>query len=217
MSDFVPRWRQTPHRRGKTLAFNVSFFGTVYNSLFINNNGNVSFGSGISAFVPNGPTGAFSPVISPFFGDVYTRNSGSGVVHYNLSADLLVVPWDNVGSFSTRGAPTDSFQLVLRGRNYLVPTGEGSIGFFYGSRGWDVTQTSTVAAVGFGDGAGNSEVIAGSAQAGMAAVVNNQCVWFNPSLRVVPPTGGVPEPGTMALAGLALLAAGAATRRARQA
>jgi hypothetical protein len=83
-----------------------------------------------------------------------------------------------------------------------------------------VTQTSTGAAVGFGDGVPktvNSEVIAGSAQAGMAAVVNNQYVWFDPNLRGVPPTVGVPEPGTMALAGLALLAAGAATRRARQA
>jgi hypothetical protein len=117
------------------LGFNVSFFGTVYSSLFINNNGNFSFNSGISAFVPTGPTGASAPVISPFFGDVDTRNSASGVVHYNLSADQLVVTWDKVGSYANRGAPTDSFQLVLPSSDCFVPTGEGTIGFFCGSMG----------------------------------------------------------------------------------
>ena len=29
-----------------SLGFDVTFFGTTYNSLFINNNGNVSFGAG---------------------------------------------------------------------------------------------------------------------------------------------------------------------------
>ena len=40
-----------------SLGFDVTFFGTTYNSLFINNNGNVSFGAGISAFEPTGPIG----------------------------------------------------------------------------------------------------------------------------------------------------------------
>jgi hypothetical protein len=80
------------------LPFSVTFFGTTYYSLFINNNGNVSFGAGISAFIPTGPTGATQPVISPYFGDVDTRNAASGVVHFQTNtANQLVVTWDQVG------------------------------------------------------------------------------------------------------------------------
>lgn len=192
------------------LGFNVTFFGTTYNSLYINNNGNVSFGGGISAYVPTGPTGANAPVISPWFGDVDTRNASSGVVHYNLSADQLVVTWDQVGWYASQGSPLNSFQLVLRADDYVVPVGEGSIGFFYEDMGWEVTQTSQVAAVGFGDGQGNSKVLAGSTTAGLNAVVANHYIWFDPNLNPVNPT---PEPGSLALVGLALAAAGAVARR----
>ena len=54
------------------LGFSLNFFGTTYTSFYINNNGNISFGDGIAAYTPNGPTGASQPIISPFFGDVDT-------------------------------------------------------------------------------------------------------------------------------------------------
>lgn len=198
------------------LGFDVTYFGTTYNSLFINNNGNVSFGSGISTYVPSGPTGANAPVISPWFGDVDTRNAGSGVVHYNLSANQLVVTWNQVGFYSNQASALNSFQLVLRGDLFDVPTGEGLIGFFYQGMGWERTATSTVAAVGFGDGQGNSKVLAGSTTAGLNAVVQNQYLWFDANLDVVPPTD-VPEPATLALVGLGLLGAGFARRQKRAA
>lgn len=188
------------------LGFDVTFYGTTYNSLYINNNGNVSFGSGISAFVPSGPTGAAAPVISPFFGDVDTRATESGVVHYNLSADQLVVTWDNVGYYNTHGAPTNSFQLVLRSDTYSIPLGEGSIGFFFQTMGWEVTNTSINAATGFGDGLGNGEVLEGSLASGLNQILEDTYLWFDANLDVVEvPTGNnVPEPTTLALLGLSL-------------
>lgn len=200
-----------------SLGFDVTFFGNTYNSLFINNNGNVSFGAGISAYIPSGPTGAAAPIISPFFGDVDTRNADSGVVHYNLTADQLIVTWDNVGWYSVHGTPTNSFQLVLRSDDYTVPVGEGLIGFFYETMGWAATDTNTVAAAGFGDGAGNGNTIEGSLLAGLNEVVQDKYLWFNANLDVVPPPNGVPEPGLLPLMAIGLLGAGLASRRKRNA
>lgn len=206
-----PSGRNDDGYRGPVnLGFNVTFFGQTYNSLYINNNGNVSFGAGISAFVPTGPTGAAAPVISPFFGDVDTRAATSGVVHYRLDIpNQIIVTWDQVGYFNSHGDVLNSFQLVLRGADYDEPVGEGSIGFFYRTMGWERTDTSTVAAIGFGDGLGNSVVLEGSTQAGLRSVVENHHIWFDPNLRPVT----VPEPGTLALAGLGLIGAMVARRK----
>ncbi|MFT6898917.1 MAG: hypothetical protein ACJA13_003344 [Paraglaciecola sp.] len=199
------------------LGFNFTLFDNTYTSLFINNNGNVSFNSGISAFVPSGPLGATAPIVSPFFTDVDTRNPASGVVHYNLTADQLVVTWDNVGWFNQQGSPTDSFQLVLRSDDYTVPDGEGLIGFFYEAMGYDSTNTNTVAAAGFGDGeVGNGSVIQGSLASGLNAVLQDKYLWFDANLDVVPPDD-VPEPGILSLLFIGLLGVGLASHKKRNA
>ncbi len=194
------------------LGFDFSFFGKTYNHLYLNNNGNVSFEAGISAYEPEGPTGAESPVISVFFGDVDTRHPASGVMHYRLGADQLVVTWHQVGSYNQRGSALNSFQLVLRGDGFATPAGEGRIGFFYGDMNWERTDTSQTAAVGFGDGAGNSVVIAGSNEPGMVGIVDNQYIWFNDALVPVEPSE-VPEPGSLALLCLGVLGVARYSRR----
>ena len=194
------------------LGFNFTFYGTTYNSLFINNNGNVTFGSGLAAYVPTGPTGANVPIISTFFADVDTRNISSGVVHYNLTSDQLVVTWDNVGYFSELYPPGDSFQLVLRADSYLIPTGEGQIGFFYEDMGWETSQTNTVAAVGFGDGSGNGETLDGSLVSGLNSIVQNQYLWFDPNLA---PITAAPEPDMFPMLIIGLFGVGFVALRKR--
>ena len=198
------------------LGFNVTFFGQTYHSLFINNNGNVSFGNGIATFVPTGVTGVNAPIISPFFGDVDTRGAGSGVVHYNLTSNQLVVTWDNVGYYDGHDTPTDSFQLVLRGAGYTPATGEGLIGFFYQTMGWELTDTSTKAAVGFGDGNGNAQTIESSLQPNVKDVVQNKYIWFDANLDTVPPVNDVPEPSALALTMIGMLGASLSARRKRK-
>lgn len=196
------------------LGFSLDFFGSTYTTFFANNNGNISFNGGISAFTPTGPQGASQPIISPFFADVDTRNAQSGVMSLrNDIANQIIVTWDRVGYYNTRANLLNTFQLVVRGNGYSVPTGEGQIGFFWTTMQWETGDASggtggfggTPAAVGFGDGQSNGFILQGSTQNGISGVVQNHRLWFNLSdngvpIVVGPGNGGqVPEPNTLAL------------------
>jgi energy-coupling factor transporter ATP-binding protein EcfA2 len=68
-----------------------------------------------------------------------------------------------------------------------------------------IPTTCTPAAIGFGDGQSNGQVLQGSTTRNIYQVVQNSFLWFNLSAagvpEVVPPPTGVPEPATLALLG----------------
>jgi len=180
------------------LGFSLAFFGNTYTQFWANNNGNISFGGGIAAFTPSGPQGATQPIISPFFADVDTRNAASGLMYVRTDIpNEIIVTWDQVGYYATNADKLDSFQLVLRGPDYVIPAGEGQVGFFYKSMQWETGDASggtggfggTPAAVGFGDGQSNGFVLQGSTQNGISAIVNNKYMWFNLTSGGVTPVG----------------------------
>jgi len=199
----------------------LSFFGGSYTSFWANNNGNISFTGGNSAYVPAGPIGATVPTISIWFGDVDTRNGSSGVMYVQQNvAEQTVVTWDQVGRYNTRGDLLNTFQMVVRGDGYNIPQGEGSIGFFWLGMPWEVTDTSTTAAVGFGNGVGDGVVLEGSNQAGLNGVVAFHKIWFDPNLRPIcgvpgTPPCETPEPEMPLLLGVAAIAALMVRRRVR--
>lgn len=205
------------------LGFNLDFFGSVYTQFWANNNGNISFNAGISAFTPTGPQGATQPIISPFFADVDTRNAASGLMHLrNDILNQIIVTWDAVGYYDQNADLLNSFQLVLRGPDYVVPVGEGNIGFFYRDMQWETGDASdgtggfggTPAAVGFGDGLSNGNVLVGSMQDGISGVVDNTYIWFDSNLD--PIINNVPEPATLLLLGSGIAGLAFARRRMKR-
>src|SRR5438105_4110799 len=65
-----------------TLPFSINFFGTTYTSVYVNNNGNLTFTGPLSTYTPFGLSGGATPIIAPFFADVDTEGVGSGLTAY---------------------------------------------------------------------------------------------------------------------------------------
>src|SRR5665213_3727188 len=98
------------------LGFDIDFYGAKYSSLYINNNGNVTFSAPLSQFTPSSLTSFGSPIIAPFFADVDTRGS-SGVVNFGTGTlnghKVFAVNWPGVGCFSENDSVSNNFQLIL--------------------------------------------------------------------------------------------------------
>jgi hypothetical protein len=124
------------------LPFAFNLYGTIYNSCFINNNGNISFGSSFAAYTPSGfPISGF-PMVAPLWSDVDTRNTLSGVVHYKLTASRLVVIWDHVGYYNVHADKLNTFELIISdGNDPLVGIGN-NVCFCYNDMQWTTGDAS---------------------------------------------------------------------------
>ncbi|WP_437636472.1 DNRLRE domain-containing protein [Sorangium sp. So ce854] len=112
------------------LPFEINFFDIRYNSVYVNNNGNVTFDGPLNTFTPFPLTTTERAIIAPFFADVDTRGAGSGVVHWgavdSLNGDgrpAFCVIWANydfgseiatgVGHYPAATDKLNVFQLLL--------------------------------------------------------------------------------------------------------
>lgn len=95
------------------LGFNFNIYGQTFNQVFINNNGNLTFGNGDSGFTPFAFPAFGAPRVAPFFADVDTRNPASGVVYFRQEANRFIVTWDNVGYFASQADRTNTFQVAI--------------------------------------------------------------------------------------------------------
>ncbi len=160
------------------LPFPIDFFNSTYNSLYVNNNGNVTFNNPLGTYTPSALTSFGSPIIAPFWADVDTAVAGSGLVTYgNGTVDghtAFGVNWPGVDCFVTAGGGLNYFQLLIIDRSDIAP-GDFDIEFNYNSISWDSGQASggnasclggTSAAVGYTNGSTNALELNGSFQNG---------------------------------------------------
>lgn len=151
------------------LPFPVTVFGSTRTALFVNNNGNVSFGAPLSAYTPVKLGSLGLDIIAPFWADVDTRAAGSGITTYGTGQieghQAFGVEWFNVGYYNAHDDKLNTFQLVLIDRS---DTGAGNIDieFNYGSITWE-----TGGASGGSGGLGGTSVRVGyAAQSGSPEV-----------------------------------------------
>jgi Nidogen-like len=124
------------------LPFSFNLYGNVYNSVFINNNGNLSFDAGYCTFTSTGfPVGGF-PMVAPFWADVDTRDAASGVVYYRLEPTRLTVIWDHVGYFSGHSDKNNTFEVIIsNGTDPLLGIGN-NVCFCYDDMQWTTGDAS---------------------------------------------------------------------------
>jgi hypothetical protein len=212
-------------------AGGINFFGQTFTSVFVNNNGNLTFQSPLSQFTPNGLAGGIGqPIIAPFFADVDTRGTGSALVTYGNAIingeNAFVADYVDVGYYFEATDKVNSFQVILFDRS---DTGAGNfdIQFNYDQIQWETGDASngsgglggTSAAAGYSNGLSgtdnvfaelpgslvNGALIDGGSNALISNSLNSDVPGqYNFQVRngeVVPST---PEPATWLLLGTGL-------------
>lgn len=123
------------------LPFNFCLYGQTWNQVYINNNGNISFGAPYGTFTASGfPNNQFV-MVAPFWSDVDTRNTASGLPWYIITPTYMIVQWDSVGYYSNYADKLNSFQLIITdGSDPIVPS--GNVSFCYEDMQWTTGDAS---------------------------------------------------------------------------
>ena len=136
-----------------TLPFDFCFYGEVFNDVYINNNGNISFINPYGTFTAAGFPSVDFKMIAPFWADVET-NEEIGEVSFIVTTTALIVKWIDVGYFNNHTDLLNNFQLIITdGTDPLVPGGN-NVQFSYADMQW-TTGDASGGVGGFGGVAAN--------------------------------------------------------------
>ncbi len=137
------------------LPFTFCLYGTTWTDCYINNNGNISFGSPYGTFTATGFPNPTFIMVAPFWSDVDTRG-GAGLPHYKITSTYMVVQWDSVGYYGVHIDKLNTFQVIItNGSDPIVPG--GNVSFCYKDMQWTTGDASS----GVG-GFGGSDAIVGA-------------------------------------------------------
>lgn len=131
------------------LPFSFCFLGQSIDSIYINNNGNISFYSPYITFSSTGFPNPGFIMLAPFWGDVDTRDTLCGLVYYKVTPTTFIIKWEQVGYFANQSDKRNTFQLIITdGSDPLIPGGCNTA-FCYGEMQW-TTGLASGGSGGFG-------------------------------------------------------------------
>ncbi|MEO7933195.1 MAG: nidogen-like domain-containing protein [Chthoniobacterales bacterium] len=146
------------------LPFSINYYGTTYHSLWVNNNGNLTFDGAMSAYTPTSLAALGRAVIAVFWADVDTRAPTSGKAtygNYNTDGDVFVATWPEVGYYSVAADKLNRFQIALVNQG----GGDFDVELNYSKVEWETGNAS-----GGSGGLGGSSARAGFAAASGGSV-----------------------------------------------
>jgi hypothetical protein len=155
-----------------TLPFQINFYGELFNTFFVNNNGNITFDAPLGTFTPFQFGNLTQAMIAPYWADVDTRCAACGNVYVgSFAAGQVSVTWDNVGYFPSNATKLNNFQLTLfEATGPGTSAGDFDIEFRYNQLQWTTGGASQgidglggiPAAAGYTNGAGIANLQPGS-------------------------------------------------------
>ncbi len=113
--------------------------------MFVNINGTISFNGPVLTGTPRAFPTAGQPMLAPWWADVDTRGGGQPArnnVCFVLQPNRLVVTWDRVGHHDRRDDRLNSFQLVVRTRDYACAPERITFEFRYARCEWSIGDAS---------------------------------------------------------------------------
>ena len=135
----------------------LNLYGNQVKSIFVNTNGNLTFGNTLSTFVPTAiDSGLGTAIIAPFWADVDTRtgrsnvstggnSAGTNLIYWDVDDEnrVLTVTWDDVRYFGQRTSGTNADTKVNAFQVQLIDSGAGNafIVFRYENIDWTTGTT----------------------------------------------------------------------------
>ncbi len=169
----------------------LEYFGQRFRSLYVNNNGNVTFGGATGTYTPQRFPVSGNRMIAPWWGDVDTRGGGRpsrNGVYWDISPGRMVITWHNVGFFSSDNSRENSFQLIIISNELLDQDNLWKVQFRYNRCEWTTGNASggsgglggTPAQAGFDAGDGQTfEILPGSGSNGILNLCTTSNVGVN--------------------------------------
>lgn len=114
----------------ETLPFPFTFFGQTYTSVFVNNNGNLTFNYGDFTYTPTIAGFTTQPRISPFWDDLIATEltaPDDGLYINDTFSDHLVVTWYHQQIYCCTGDDTAQLTLFNDGRIQFAYNGISTI------------------------------------------------------------------------------------------